>query len=95
MEGPGTGKFDPPSPANVLGGWVEMKIMKPLLRCRPASRWSYEGFFLNEKKEVMRDEAMFEMWGGVPGGQAGAATPDGDGGSQGREQKGQETVVVR
>ena len=54
-----------------------------------------EGFFLNEKKEVMRDEAMFEMWGGVPGGQAGAATPDGDGGSQGREQKGQETVVVR
>ena len=72
-----------------------MKIMKPLLRSRPASRWSYEGFFLNEKKEVMRDEAMFEMWGGVPGGQAGAATPDGDGGSQGREQKGQETVVVR
>ena len=66
-----------------------------LLRSKPALRWSYEGFFLTEKMEVMRDEAMLEMWGGVPGGQAGAATPDGDSGSQGREQKGQETVVVR
>ena len=43
----------------------------------------------------MRDEAMLEMWGGVPCGQAGTAAPDGDSGSQGREQKGQETVVVR
>ena len=38
-----------------------------LLRSKPALRWSYEGFFLNEKKEVMTNEAMFKMWGGVPG----------------------------
>ena len=53
-----------------------------LLRSKPALRWSYEGFFLNEKKEVMRDEAMFEMWSSVSGGQASAAAPDGGGGTQ-------------
>jgi hypothetical protein len=41
----------------------------------------------------MRDEAMLEMWGGVPGGQAGAAAPDGGRGAQSREPEGKEAVV--
>jgi len=36
---------------------------------------------------------MLEMWGGVSGGQAGAATPDGGSGAQGRKQTGEEAVI--
>jgi len=36
---------------------------------------------------------MLEMWGGVSGGQAGTATPDGGSGAQGRKQAGEEAVV--
>ena len=35
------------------------------------------------------------MWGGVSGGQAGAAAPDGGSGPQGWEQAGEETVNQR
>lgn len=63
-----------------------------LLRSVSAGSQSFEGFFLNEKKEVMRDEAMFEMWSSVSGGQASAAAPDGGGGPQSRKPEGEETV---
>jgi hypothetical protein len=71
---------------------LDIEIKMALLRSKPALRWSYEGFFLNEKKEVMRDEAMFEMWSSVSGGQASAAAPDGGGGPQSRKPEGEETV---
>ena len=43
----------------------------------------------------MRDEAMFEMWSSVSGGQAGAATSDGGSGPQSGKPEGEETVNRR
>jgi hypothetical protein len=43
----------------------------------------------------MRDEAMLEMWGGVPGGPAGAAAADGGSGPQSRKPEGEEAVNRR
>lgn len=75
---------------------VKVKVNgKPYFALSRQARRASKGFSQTEKKEVMRDEAMFEMWSSVSGGQAGAAAPDGGSGPQSGKPEGEETVNRR